>query len=138
MSGGHGEKLSRKQERAIVALLTQPTIKAAAETVSISERTLRTWLKLTGFRCAFRAARAELLEDATCKLAQGATEAAETLRALLNSASPTVQLGAARAILELGPKLQQAAEMEQRLSEVEALLKEAKARELENPNRAAG
>ena len=37
---GHGEKLTRKQEAAIAALLLQPTITAAAAAVGIGEATL--------------------------------------------------------------------------------------------------
>ena len=38
---GHGEKLTRKQDAAIGALLSQSTISAAAESVGIGEATLR-------------------------------------------------------------------------------------------------
>ena len=41
MPEGHGEKLSRKQEQAVVALLTMPTIRKAAEKAGVGERTLR-------------------------------------------------------------------------------------------------
>ena len=51
---GHGEKLSRKQEQAIAALLEQPTIDAAAQVVGVSERTIRNWLKVCKFQVAHR------------------------------------------------------------------------------------
>jgi len=38
---GHGEKLSRKAEQAIAALLEHATIKAAAKACHVAERTLR-------------------------------------------------------------------------------------------------
>jgi hypothetical protein len=37
---GHGQKQSRLQERAIVCLLTQPTIEAAAAEAGVAYRTL--------------------------------------------------------------------------------------------------
>ncbi len=38
---GHGEKLTRKQDAAIGALLSHPTISAAAQSVGLGEATLR-------------------------------------------------------------------------------------------------
>ena len=46
---GHGEKLTRKKELAIVALLTEPTITKAASSAGISEATLRRWMRLDEF-----------------------------------------------------------------------------------------
>src|SRR5688572_27719597 len=40
---GHGERLSRKQEQAVVALLEQPTLGQAAAAVGVNEKTLRSW-----------------------------------------------------------------------------------------------
>jgi hypothetical protein len=62
---GHGEKLSRKREQAIAALLTQPTIAAAAKMAGIGERTLRRWLKLPEFASAYDAARREVVVAAS-------------------------------------------------------------------------
>jgi len=42
---GHGEKLSRKQEQAIAALLTCPTIEQAAKAAGVGETTLWRWLQ---------------------------------------------------------------------------------------------
>jgi len=42
---GHGEKLTRKQDAAIGALLSKPTITGAAGAVGVGEATLRRWLK---------------------------------------------------------------------------------------------
>src|SRR5262249_52012194 len=60
---GHGEKLSRKQEQAIAALLEKPSLAEAAAAVSLNEKTLRRWLREDrGFQDAYRAARQELRE----------------------------------------------------------------------------
>ena len=40
---GHGDKLSRKQEQAIAALLAEPTIEAAAPKADIGLTTLKNW-----------------------------------------------------------------------------------------------
>jgi hypothetical protein len=42
---GHGEKLSRKQDQAITALVTWPSITEAAAQCGLAEVTLRRWLK---------------------------------------------------------------------------------------------
>jgi hypothetical protein len=51
---GHGEKLTRKQEDAIAALLDAPTVAAAAGKAGIGERTLRRWLRIAEFQSAYR------------------------------------------------------------------------------------
>jgi hypothetical protein len=61
---GHGEKLSRKREKAIAALLTEPTIAQAAKAAGIGEKTLRRWLKSPEFSLAYDAARRELIDVA--------------------------------------------------------------------------
>jgi len=42
---GHGEKLNRKQEAAIGALLTCSSLPEAAIAVGVSQSSLRRWLK---------------------------------------------------------------------------------------------
>lgn len=41
---GHGEKLSRKKELALAALLVSPPLPEAATKVGVHERTLFRWL----------------------------------------------------------------------------------------------
>ena len=60
---GHGEKLSRKAELFIVALLTQPTVTAAAQTIGVSEATARRWLQREEFQERYREARQEALSQ---------------------------------------------------------------------------
>lgn len=97
---GHGEKLSRTQERAIAALLEQPTIEAAAKVCGVNEKTLRRWLKAEAFSEAFKAARERVVDFAVVSLQRSMHEAVDALVRNLTAASPTVQVQAARAILE--------------------------------------
>jgi hypothetical protein len=46
---GHGEKLSRKQEHTIAALLTAPSVAEAAQSAGVGEPTLYRWLKEPAF-----------------------------------------------------------------------------------------
>src|SRR6266478_8119300 len=55
---GQGDKLSRKQEQGISALLLHLTLLEAATAIGVDERTLRRWLREdTTFQAAYREAR---------------------------------------------------------------------------------
>ena len=56
---GHGEKLSRNQERAISALLVHPTMTQAADAAGVGEVTLWRWLRIPTFKEQYRLARRE-------------------------------------------------------------------------------
>jgi hypothetical protein len=97
--GGHGTKMDRLQERAIAALLDEPTITEAAAAVGIDESTLRAWLRNPAFREAYRQARADVLERTVARLVALTGEAVETLRRNLSAARAGDQIRAATAIL---------------------------------------
>ena len=97
---GHGEKLTRKQDAAIGALLSQTTISSAAESVGIGEATLRRWLKDPGFLTADRAARRDALEQCVALLQKAGSDAVETLVQSLQATSEAVRLRAACALLD--------------------------------------
>ena len=81
-TGGHGEKLSRKQELAISHLLTSDTLRAAAEAIGVHESTLRAWLKLPRFAAEYRERRYwQIVELAVTQLQGLTADAATTLRA---------------------------------------------------------
>ena len=101
---GHGEKLTRKQDAAIGALLSHPTISAAAESVGIGEATLRRWLKDAGFLAAYRAARRDSLEQCIALLQEAGSDAVEALQQSLQANSEGVRLRAACAILDYSMK----------------------------------
>lgn len=101
---GHGEKLPRKQEEAIMALLSESTISAAATRVGISDVTLGRWLKLLEFAAEYKAARRQVMEKATAQLQNAAWAASSTLVRLLGSPSDSIRLSAAKTILEQANK----------------------------------
>ena len=109
------------QERAIIALLSEPTLKAAAASASISETTLWRWLREPGFKNAYRRARSEALGRATARLQALAGEAVETLAQVHRDpgVSPHVRVSAARAVLELAYKSFELEDLEARLEELE-------------------
>src|SRR6266853_4113695 len=75
---GHGEKLGRKQEDAIAALLSQRNIEEAARAAGVGTRTLIRWLKLPEFGKEYRKARREAVHQSVARLQQ-ATGAAATI-----------------------------------------------------------
>src|SRR5262245_12654995 len=76
---GHGEKLSRLQEAAIAALLTESTHAEAAAEAGIAEATLRRWLRLPAFQAAYRQARRELVKAAVARIQAATGTAVDTL-----------------------------------------------------------
>ena len=116
---GHGEKLTRKQEQAIAALLSEATVGAAAEKAAVSEVTLYRWLKLPDFRADYREARREGVEKAIAQLQQSSWAAATTLIRLLASGSDSVRLRAAQSILDQANKGLELLDFEERLAALE-------------------
>jgi hypothetical protein len=121
-----GEKLSRGQERAIAALLQAPTIEKAVPASGVSERTLRGWLKLPEFQAAYRQARREVVEVAIGKLQQVTAQAVEKLQALLDAPSPTVQLGAAKAVLDYARQAIELTDLVEKVEELKRQIEELK------------
>jgi hypothetical protein len=79
---GHGQKLTGKQEALIAALLTEPTHAGAAAKAGVSEATVHRWLRLPGFRTAYRHARRELVEGAIGRIQAATGQAVDTLVAV--------------------------------------------------------
>ena len=114
---GHGEKLTRKAEQAVAALLQFPTIPEAAKAAGVSERTLYGWLQEEGFREQYRSARTEVVRHAVTMVQRASGEAVEVLRDVMNSPeSPTSsRVSAAKTILELALKAVELEDLESRL-----------------------
>jgi hypothetical protein len=99
MTHGHGEKLTRKQEAAIAALLTAVTLDQAAGQAGVSPSTLKRWMALPDFKRRYAEARAGVLERTTARLLAASGRAVETLEEALEADKPADQIRAARAIL---------------------------------------
>jgi hypothetical protein len=110
----------RKGDEAFVlALASGRTIKEAAEVAGIGYRTATRRLADPAFQRLVQQARADMVQRAVAKLADGLTEAVDTVRKLLGAKADTVKLGAARAMLELATKLRESVEIESRVCELE-------------------
>lgn len=119
---GHGEKLSRNAELAILALLANPTIPKAAKAAGISETTLWRWLQEDDFRAKYKEAQNKVFDGALSSLQGAATDAVDCLRRNLNCKTPAVQVQAARAILDFSLKAEQMFDLQTRISCLEVAL----------------
>src|SRR5215831_5635195 len=102
----HGEKLSRKQELALAALLTCSAITDAAKQCGIGEVTLHRWLKDATFQAAYREARRAVVQHAITQVQQATGEAVETLRRVMQDpeAPASAKVSAAKNILDTAVK----------------------------------
>jgi hypothetical protein len=109
-------------EALALALATGQTLRAAAEATGVGERTATRRVAEPGFRRRVGELRAEMTSRALGRMADGMADAADVLRQLLNAESESVRLGAARSLLELGVKLRESVELEERLAALEGRL----------------
>jgi hypothetical protein len=116
----------RKGDAALVlALAGGQTVRDAARTAGVGERTAtRRWAD-PEFRQRVTCLRAEMVAQAAGQLADGMAEAATTLRRLLTAEAESVRLSAARSILEIGTRLRETVELEARLQAIEERLGES-------------
>ena len=118
---GHGQKLGRKKEQAIAALLYQPSIGAAAKAVGVGEKTLFRWLQLDEFKRAYKAARRQVIDQTVAQIQSSMSEAVQTLLDVMSdsAAPPSAKVSAARALLDLGFKVIQIEDLENRIEKIE-------------------
>ncbi len=110
-------------EALLLALACGATVEAAAQSVGLSERTAYRRLTNPTFRHRLQALRADMVQRTAGMLTAASMEAVKTLLALQKESIPAaVRLGAARSVLELGMKVRETAELEQRLRALEERL----------------
>jgi hypothetical protein len=125
---GHGEKLYRKQQEAISALLSHSTIEAAAAAINVAPGTMQRWLQLPQFQAEYRAARRQVVEFAIARLQRATRKAVETLVRNLTCGQPSVELRAALAVLEQSIKAIEILELESRVTAIEKSASEMRRR----------
>jgi len=115
------QKIGRKQEEAIVALLAQRSVDEAARVAKISSRTLYRWLNEPEFDRAFRRARRTAFSQSVARLQQGSSAAATTLlKTMIDPSTPaSVRVRAAECILNHSAKAIELEDIEARLAELE-------------------
>jgi hypothetical protein len=106
-----------------MALACGATLENAARQAGVSESTVRRRVKDPEFQHKLQTLRAEMVQRTSGALTAAGTESVRTLLDLQKpTAPPAVRLGAAKATLELGMKVRETAELEQRLATLEERL----------------
>lgn len=121
MAGGDRNNAN---EALILALASGVTVEAAARQAGVSERTAHRRMKDPSFRQRIHQVRAEMVGQGAGRLTAAAMNAIDTLQGLLAAESESVRLGAATKIIELGSKLREGAEMEERIAALEQALRD--------------
>jgi uncharacterized protein with ATP-grasp and redox domains len=118
---GHGEKLGRKQEDAIAALLTQRNIEEAARAAGVGTRTLIRWLKLPDFAKEYRKARREAVHQSVARMQQATGAAASVVLKLMTDPNvpAAVKLRAAECVFDRAIKGVELEDIEARVAELE-------------------
>jgi len=110
-------------ETLLLALACGATVEAAAAKAGVSESTAYRRLNIPAFQERLRDLRADMVQRTAAMLTAAAGEAVKTLLALQRDAvPPATRLGAARAVLEMGMKVRETAELEQRIAALEEQL----------------
>jgi hypothetical protein len=106
MPGGHKQ---HKRSAVIAALLSEPTVEAAARKGGVSARTVRYWMRQPDFRASLSEAQRQAVEDSVVLVGaasyQAASKALSKVGRLLDSDDPGMQLRAVGAIMSGTAKL---------------------------------
>jgi hypothetical protein len=121
---GHGEKLTRKQDAAIAALLVEPTVEGAAAAAGLAGNTLKSWLRKPSFQAAYAKARQQVLERAVARLLALLTRAADTLERNLTCGKPSAENRAAGLIFAQAIRGVETLDLVRRIAELEIRLSE--------------
>jgi hypothetical protein len=113
--------LTARQYNLIGALLTEATVRKAAEKAAVPERTAFLWLKDPIFVAEYRLARREATSQAIARLQQfSALLAGELVRLATSARSEAVRLGAVSKGLDLAIKSVELDDLAARLDALEA------------------
>ena len=114
--------MTAKQNKALAALITAPTVAAAAEQAGIGYTTLRRWIKTDdAFRHEYERELAGLVTEAATRAKQAMSPALAVLREIVEDEDgpAAVRVSAARSLLEYGMKLVETEDILKRLAELE-------------------
>jgi hypothetical protein len=119
MTPGHGSKHARRAEAAILALLTEPSIEAAADRAGVSKSTLLRWQQEPSFRDQYRAARRSVVEGTIGRLQQATAQAVDALCRNLTCGVPPSEIAAAKAIIDQAIKGVELVDLAERVDALE-------------------
>lgn len=110
-----------KHEKAILALLTYPTIEQAAKEAGIGARTLHRWLRDEKFQEKYRLARWRSVSQAIGRLQWLATEAVESLGEVFKDPKTPAssRVAAAKVVIEMSLRAAEIEEIRARINILE-------------------
>ncbi len=120
--------LKLKQEKAIMALLNEPTYGQAAKVAGVGETTLYRWLKDEDFNKDFKEARKKAFSQSITHLQQATTTAVLTLKDVMENdeAPPSSRVTAARTVIEMAYKAYEYEDLGAELDEIKQYIEESK------------
>ncbi len=113
--------LTPKQEKAITALLAQPTIEAAAASLGINPATVHRWLGEPAFADAYRSARRAAVGQAVTRLQQVSGGAVAVLVQVMadKRAPASTRVTAAKTVLEFSFRAVELEDLAERIAALE-------------------
>jgi hypothetical protein len=114
------ENAGNENDLLALALAEGDSVQAAADKVGIGRTTAYRRLADPAFKQRIQTMRGEMIGQALGRMANSMTAAADVLRDLLKAESESIRLAAARTMLDLGTKLREAVELEERLAALES------------------
>jgi DNA-binding MurR/RpiR family transcriptional regulator len=111
----------RKADKVLLAALgCGATIEVAAHKAGVSVATVYRRLQDSEFKKGLQKFQSDMVQRSASTLTAATTEAIKTLLSLQQTSNPpAVRLGSARSIIELGTKLRETADLEQRIAALE-------------------
>lgn len=118
--------MTPKQQKALLALLTNPTKEKAAAAAGITPKTLRSYLDDPDFQEEYKKAFSDMVEDAVRQSQQSLEPALATLREIVEDSALDAQprITAARSILEYSLKLTEQNDLLAKLEALEATVRD--------------
>jgi molybdenum-dependent DNA-binding transcriptional regulator ModE len=117
--------LPAKQELALRAVISHPTLKDAAQTAGISETTLWRYMQDAEFSRRLREARREAVGHAVLRLQKASSDAVTVLGNIMmsESAPASARITAARAVLDYSMRAVETDELRGRIEELEEFVR---------------
>lgn len=115
------EGMNPRQEQAIIALLNEPTVKRAAESANMGERTIYRWMREPAFRRAYMNARREAFAHAVALTQRYAPLAVQTLAQIMvdQNAPYAARVAAAVSLLRFSRESVELDDLSRRVEQIE-------------------
>lgn len=116
--------MTPKMQKALLALLSEPTKEKAAATAGITSKTLRKFLDDPEFQKEYRSAFSNMVSDAVRQAQKALSPALATLEEIMkdDEQNGQIRVSAARSLLEFSLKATEQLDILDRLTELEAAI----------------